>query len=71
MIDIRIQAEDFSVGSLYDECRQRMHGSAGAIVTFTGLVRDRFEDDAISSFNLGTLSRYDGVERTVRSRKSE
>ena len=65
MIDVRIQEEDFSVGAVYDECRQRVIGGAGAIVTFAGLVRDTVDDGAVSSL---TLEHYPGMtEASVRS----
>lgn len=39
---ISIQTEDFSVAEEYDALRSRA-GDAGAIVTFTGLVREMYE----------------------------
>ena len=39
--DIRIETGDFDIASEWDACRVRCGGSAGAIVAFCGLVRDR------------------------------
>lgn len=38
---IRIQTEDFDVATLNAELRTTAGGKAGAMVTFTGYVRDR------------------------------
>lgn len=65
MIDIRIQEEDFSIGAEYEACRNRVEGDSGAIVTFTGLVRDTLNDDNVASL---TLEHYPGMtEASVRS----
>ena len=65
MIDIRIQDEDFSIGAEYEACRKRVEGDSGAIVTFTGLVRDTLNDDNVASL---TLEHYPGMtEASVRS----
>lgn len=59
---ISIQSEDFDLGREYQRLRQAA-GDAGAIVTFTGLVRQHYEggdkaDDAIRSL---TLEHYPGM----------
>lgn len=38
-VDIRVQAEDFSVADEYRALRQRMPESTGAVASFAGLVR--------------------------------
>ena len=58
---ISIQNEDFSLGDEYAAIRTRA-GDAGAIVTFTGLVREIYGDDntaaAVQSL---TLEHYPGM----------
>jgi molybdopterin synthase catalytic subunit len=58
---ISIQNEDFSLGDEYATIRTRA-GDAGAIVTFTGLVREIYGDDntaaAVQSL---TLEHYPGM----------
>ena len=54
---IRVQSEDFSVESVYEELRQRA-GDCGALVSFVGLVREFGEDDSIQSM---TLEHYPGM----------
>ncbi|MFC4700667.1 molybdopterin synthase catalytic subunit MoaE [Glaciecola siphonariae] len=45
---IQIQQEDFSMGAEYDALRTQASGD-GAIVTFTGLVREFNDDASVSS----------------------
>ena len=53
---IRVQAEDFNQQIEYD--RLRGQASIGAIVTFTGLVRDMSQGEQVSSL---TLEHYPGM----------
>ena len=53
---IRVQAEDFNQQIEYD--RLRGQASIGAIVTFTGLVRDMNQGEQVSSL---TLEHYPGM----------
>ncbi len=55
---IRVQAEDFDPGAELEQLRARCAGTAGAVVSFTGLVRDLNEGDEIS---LMTLEHYPGM----------
>ena len=43
-VDIRVQAEDFSVADEYRALRQRMPESTGAVASFAGLVRGAVTD---------------------------
>jgi len=47
---ISIQTEDFDLATEYEQLRQR--NSAGAIVTFSGLVRDLDQDQKINAIEL-------------------
>ena len=49
---IRIQKEDFDLGSIVAELRQQVAGRAGAMVTFTGHVRDFAPDQPTRSLYL-------------------
>jgi molybdopterin synthase catalytic subunit len=49
---IRVQQEDFDPGAELERLRNRLKGSAGAMVSFIGLVRDLNEGDAITGMNL-------------------
>ena len=40
-VTVRIQEKDFSLAREWDDLRQRVAGTAGGIVAFAGLVRDR------------------------------
>ena len=42
---IRVQTEDFDPGAELERLRDRLQGSAGAMVSFIGLVRDLNEGD--------------------------
>lgn len=70
---ISVQTGDFDQSTELERLRQNCAGQAGAIVTFTGLVRDINEDTAIRQME---LEHYPGmtekmlteVENTARSR---
>ena len=49
---VRIQESDFDMAAEWAACRQRCGGSAGALVAFGGLVRDRASDDAVRGLSL-------------------
>jgi len=51
-IDIRVCADDFDVGAEWQAQRLRVAGTAGAVVTFVGLVRDRHSDDPVQVLDL-------------------
>jgi molybdopterin synthase catalytic subunit len=55
---IRVQTEDFDPGAELEQLRQRNNGQAGAVVSFTGLVRDMNEGEAITAM---TLEHYPGM----------
>lgn len=55
---IRIQTGDFDVGAELEQIRCANHGEAGAVVSFTGLVRDLNDGDAVSEM---TLEHYPGM----------
>jgi len=55
---IRVQSEDFDPGAELEQLRQRNNGQAGAVVSFTGLVRDMNEGEAITAM---TLEHYPGM----------
>jgi molybdopterin synthase catalytic subunit len=58
---ISIQNEDFSLGDEYAAIR-RLAGDAGAIVTFTGLVREIYGDDSSAGVVQSlTLEHYPGM----------
>lgn len=58
---INIQEQDFSLDDEYTAIRLRA-GDAGAIVTFTGLVREVYGDDAVSgAVQSLTLEHYPGM----------
>jgi len=60
---IRIQQEDFDVADLMHDLRRRTRGQAGALVSFTGLVRDYAQGVATRSL---TLEHYPGMcEREI------
>ncbi|MDG0969392.1 MAG: molybdenum cofactor biosynthesis protein MoaE [Porticoccaceae bacterium] len=68
-INIHVQHEDFDLASEYTSLRSRT-SKIGAVVTFTGLVRDfeRLHDDPTSGQNLHTLTleHYPGMtERLI------
>ena len=55
---IRVQTEDFDPGTELERLRSRNKGQAGAMVSFTGLVRDLNEGDSITQM---TLEHYPGM----------
>ncbi len=55
---IRVQTEDFDPGLELEHLRNRHPGQAGAIVSFTGLVRDLNEGEHIRQM---TLEHYPGM----------
>jgi molybdopterin synthase catalytic subunit len=55
---IRVQTEDFDPGAALEQLRVRCAGRAGAVVSFTGLVRDLNDGDPVS---LLTLEHYPGM----------
>lgn len=61
---IKIQTEDFDVGTVVKELRQQSN-NIGAIVTFTGLVREFGSDEHINAM---TLEHYPGMtEKTLKT----
>jgi molybdopterin synthase catalytic subunit len=55
---IRVQADDFNPGAELERLRRENNGQAGAMVSFTGLVRDLNEGDNIKQL---TLEHYPGM----------
>jgi len=55
---IRVQTEDFDPGAELEQLRSRYQGQAGAVVSFSGLVRDLNEGDSITQL---TLEHYPGM----------
>jgi molybdopterin synthase catalytic subunit len=55
---IRIQTDDFNPGDELELLRRKNKGKAGAMVSFTGLVRDLNEGDNITQL---TLEHYPGM----------
>jgi molybdopterin synthase catalytic subunit len=55
---IRVQQEDFDPGAELERLRGNLQGSAGAVVSFIGLVRDLNEGDGITGM---TLEHYPGM----------
>jgi molybdopterin synthase catalytic subunit len=55
---IRVQEQDFDPGSELEQLRDHCAGQAGAVVSFTGLVRDLNEGDTIAQL---TLEHYPGM----------
>ena len=55
---IRVQTDDFNPGAELERLRKENNGQAGAMVSFTGLVRDLNEDDSITQL---TLEHYPGM----------
>jgi molybdopterin synthase catalytic subunit len=55
---IRVQEQDFDPGTELELLRSHCAGLAGAVVSFTGLVRDLNEGDAIAQL---TLEHYPGM----------
>jgi molybdopterin synthase catalytic subunit len=59
---IRVQTADFDPGSELETLRLQNHGRAGAIVSFTGLVRDLNEGESIAQM---MLEHYPGMTEKV------
>ena len=59
---ISVQTADFDPGEELEKLRMRCAGSAGAIVSFCGLVRDLNEGDEVSCL---TLEHYPGMTEKV------
>ena len=59
---IRVQTEDFDPGAELEQLRLRNKGQAGAVVSFTGLVREMNEGEAITKM---TLEHYPGMTETA------
>jgi molybdopterin synthase catalytic subunit len=59
---IRVQTADFDPGSELEQLRLQNHGRAGAIVSFTGLVRDLNDGENIEGM---TLEHYPGMTEKV------
>ena len=55
---IRVQTDDFDPGAELEQLRRENSGRAGAMVSFTGLVRDLNEGDNITQL---TLEHYPGM----------
>ena len=55
---IRVQTENFDPGAELEQLRQQNNGQAGAVVSFTGLVRDMNEGKLITKM---TLEHYPGM----------
>ena len=55
---IRVQSGDFDIGAELQQLRRDNNGKAGAIVSFTGLVRDMNSGDSVSQM---TLEHYPGM----------
>jgi len=55
---IRVQTQDFDPGDELEQMRTRCNGNAGAVVSFTGLVRATNEDGLVSQL---TLEHYPGM----------
>ena len=55
---IRVQTVDFDVAAELERLRRDNHGRAGAVVSFTGLVREVNAGDSVSEM---TLEHYPGM----------
>jgi molybdopterin synthase catalytic subunit len=55
---IRVQTEDFDPGAELEQLQQLNNGQAGAMVSFTGLVRDLNAGDTVTQM---TLEHYPGM----------
>ena len=55
---IRVQTEDFDPGAELEQLRQQNNGKAGAVVSFTGLVRELNAGDTVTQM---TLEHYPGM----------
>ena len=59
---IRVQNDDFDPGSELEQLRLQNHGRAGALVSFTGLVRDLNDGKKITRM---VLEHYPGMTEKV------
>ena len=59
---ISVQTPDFDPGAELEQLRLQNHGRAGAVVSFTGLVRDMNDGEKISQM---TLEHYPGMTEQV------
>jgi molybdopterin synthase catalytic subunit len=65
MRSISIQTEDFDVGEQWRAMHEAVAGRAGAVAAFCGLVRERFEEQAVATL---FLEHYPGMtERTIEA----
>jgi len=62
---IRVQTVDFNPGDELEQLRRENNGKAGAMVSFTGLVRDLNEGDNITQL---TLEHYPGMTEKALAR---
>jgi molybdopterin synthase catalytic subunit len=62
MQEVRVQTADFDPGVELEHLRTRCGGQAGAVVSFTGLVRDRNDGVQVSRM---TLEHYPGMTEKV------
>jgi molybdopterin synthase catalytic subunit len=62
---IRVQTEDFDPGRELEQLRYRNKGQAGAMVSFTGLVRDLNAGDTVTQM---TLEHYPGMTEKALAR---
>jgi len=65
---IRVQTEDFDAGAELEQLRRENHGKAGAMVSFTGLVRDLNEGDTVTQM---TLEHYPGMTEKALTKIEE
>lgn len=64
MPEVRIQKSDFCIDEEWTLCRRRMGGRGGAVVAFSGLVRDLVGDDLQGLY----LEHYPGMtEKSIQS----
>ena len=64
-VDVRVCEADFDLGEEWAAQRSRVGGEAGAMAAFVGLVRDRYEGEAVGAL---TLEHYPGMtERSIRA----
>lgn len=62
-IDVRVEPGDFDAGKELGALYERSTGDLGAVATFVGLVRDRFEGTSVTSLH---LEHYPGMtERSI------
>jgi len=59
---IRVQGDDFDPGYELEQLRLQNHGRAGALVSFTGLVRDLNDGEQITQM---VLEHYPGMTEKV------